>query len=145
MWLTGHIKAKPRLRKQVPSLFLIFNHTFTDDQKGDAMVSLGIDRILDMPPDHKMIWSDIPPDLPTIEEYLEPIQTWLKINARKDDFVLIQGDFGACYVMVNYAFRMGLIPIYSTTQREMKEEVLEDGSVRLTHHFQHRIFRRYEK
>ncbi len=127
------------------SLFLLFNHTVTDDQKSDAMSSLGVDRILDMPPDHKKIWSNIPPDSPAIEEYLEPVQTWLKMNCKKEDFVLIQGDFGACYIMVNYALRMGLIPIYSTTQREMGEEVLEDGSVRLTHHFLHRIFRRYGK
>jgi len=127
------------------SLFLIFNHTFTRVQRDDAIASLGVGRIVDMPPDYQKIWSDIPPDLPAIEAYLEPVQAWLKTKACENDFALIQGDFGACHIMVNYAFKIGLIPIYSTTQREMIEEFLEDGSTRLTHHFQHRIFRRYEK
>ncbi|MBW2609527.1 MAG: hypothetical protein JRC68_04180 [Deltaproteobacteria bacterium] len=127
------------------SLFLIFNHTFTKAQRANALHALGVERIMDMPPDHKKIWSNIPPDLPTIEAYLEPVQAWLKTKSEKNDFVLIQGDFGACYIMVNYAFKLGLIPIYSTTRRETKEELFQDGSVKLTHHFQHQIFRRYEK
>lgn len=126
------------------SLFLIFNHTFTDDQRADAFVSLGVGRIVDMPTDIKTTWRSIPPDLLTIEAYLEPVHGWLNANARKDDYALIQGDFGACFIMVNYAFKIGLIPVYSTTSRKMKEDLLEDGSIRLTHHFQHRIFRRYE-
>lgn len=126
------------------SLFLIFNHTFTDAQEQDAIVSLGIDWIVDMPEDYKKIWKSIPPNIAAIYDYLEPIQTWLKCNANKDDYVLIQGDFGACYIMVNFAFRIGLVPIYSTTSRNMKEVILKDGTVKLTHHFQHHIFRRYE-
>jgi hypothetical protein len=90
------------------ALFLIFNHTFTRVQRDDAVASLGVGRIVDMPPDYQKIWSDIPPDLPSIEEYLEPVQVWLKANARENDFVLIQGDFGACHIMMNYSFRIGL-------------------------------------
>lgn len=127
------------------TLFLIFNHTFTTIQKEDALISLGVDRIVDMPDDYKKIWRTIPPDLKSIDEYLEPVQAWLRLNSKRGDFVLIQGDFGACYIMVNYAFKIGLIPLYSTTERKFKEEVLKDGSVRLTHQFRHRIFRRYER
>jgi hypothetical protein len=126
------------------SLFLIFNHTFTDDQRADAVRSLGVSRTMNLPNDFKKIWRSISPDLETLHNYLEPVQEWLQHNADDKDFVLIQGDFGACYVMVNFAFRLGLIPIYSTTRREMGEEVLQDGSVKLTHRFQHRKFRRYE-
>jgi hypothetical protein len=127
-----------------PSLFLLFNHTFTDVQRADAMASLDVSLIADMPPELKTIWSHIPPDLPSIAGCLEPVQEWLKVNAFENDYVLIQGDFGACNIMANYAFRIGLIPIYSTTEREMIEEFKEDGTIKLTHHFRHRIFRRYE-
>ena len=127
------------------SLFLIFNHTFTNTQRTAALVSLGVSRILEMPPDHKAIWSSIPPDLPEISDYLEPVYTWLKTHSKMNDYALIQGDFGACYIMANYAFSMGLVPIYSTTIREMEEEIREDGSVELVHQFRHRIFRRYER
>ena len=61
----------------------------------------------------------------------------------RGDYALIQGDFGACYIMVNFAFEQGLIPIYSTTVREAIEEPKDDGSVKLVHQFNHQIFRRY--
>ena len=62
---------------------------------------------------------------------------------KKGDYILIQGDFGACFLMVQFAFEKGFIPIYSTTEREAVETHGEDGSVSLTHRFKHRIFRRY--
>ena len=129
----------------MPALFLIFNHKFTDAQRADALDSLGVTFIEEMPPPLKELWKDIPPDLESIEAYLEPIHTWLKVNAAAGDYVLIQGDFGACYITVNYAFRFGLIPIYSTTDRETAEEYQKDGTIKVTHHFRHRIFRRYEE
>lgn len=45
--------------------------------------------------------------------------------------------------MVNFAFEKGLIPIYSTTNREAVEEYGENGSVKMTHQFRHIIFRKY--
>jgi hypothetical protein len=57
--------------------------------------------------------------------------------------VLIQGDFGATFLMVNFAFEKGLIPIHSTTEREATEELQPDGSVRLSHRFLHKRFRKY--
>jgi probable selenium-dependent hydroxylase accessory protein YqeC len=42
--------------------------------------------------------------------------------------VLIQGDFGACYHVVERAFRLGLVPLYSTTRRIAVEQHLEAGS-----------------
>jgi len=124
-------------------LFLIFNHQITTIQQHDARRSLAVDRITDLPPDLKTMWRQIPPDLAGIDNYLEPIKRWLKKHSSKGDYVLIQGDFGACFIMVNFALEQGLIPFYSTTEREAVEEHGDDGSIRLTHHFKHRIFRRY--
>ncbi len=125
------------------TLFLIFNHQFTPAQDEDARSSLGVDRIVPLPPDMQRLWSAIPPELPQISDYLDPIRDWLLTNARPDDYVLIQGDFGACYLMALFAEEKGLVPIYSTTRREAMEEPQPDGSVRLTHRFEHQMFRRY--
>lgn len=38
---------------------------------------------------------------------------------------------------------MGLIPVCSTTRREAMEEHGDDGSVNMTHRFEHQRFRRY--
>ncbi len=122
---------------------MIFNHRITSLQGQDASQSLGVDRITDLPPDLKSMWQQIPPDLTGIGNYLKPIKEWLKGHTAKGDYVLIQGDFGACFMMVNFALEQGLIPVYSTTEREAVEEHGDDGSIKLTHRFKHRIFRRY--
>jgi hypothetical protein len=125
------------------SLFLIFNHDITPLQESDAYNSLGVQQIINMPPDLKELWRQIPPDLTEISNYLEPIKDWLAGHARKNDYVLIQGDFGACFIMVNVAFETGLIPVYSTTEREAVEEQQSDGAVKLVHKFKHQSFRKY--
>ncbi len=124
-------------------LFLIFNHRITSIQQDDARRSLAVDQITDLPPDLKAMWRQIPPDLTGIDSYLEPIKRWLKEHSNKGDYVLIQGDFGACFIMVNFALEKRLIPVYSTTEREAMEEHGDDGTIKLTHHFKHHVFRRY--
>ena len=83
--------------------------------------------------------------MPEIKDYLRPIEAWLSAKARAGDYALIQGDFGACYLMVNFALEHILVPVYSTTQREVLEEEQPNGAVKVIHHFQHEIFRRYER
>ena len=126
------------------TLFLLFNHELTDLQRRDAEESLGVRRVIDMPPSLKELWRNIPPELETLSDYLKPVKQWLEGEAGKGDYVLVQGDFGATYIMVNFSFRNGLIPIYSTTERKAIEQTLSDGSIQLQHFFRHRMFRRYE-
>ena len=125
------------------SLFLIFNHEITPVQESNARSSLGIEQIKCLPPDLKALWRQVPPDLTEIDNYLEPVKTWLARQSAESDFVLIQGDFGACYIMVQFAFEKGLVPVYSTTRREAVEEHCNNGSIKLVRQFKHQIFRKY--
>lgn len=125
------------------TLFLIFNHRITSLQEQDARLSLKVERIIDLPEELKPLWNQIPPDLEGVSDYLEPVKSWLAENAKPGDYVLIQGDFGACYIMVDFSFEKGLIPVYSTTAREAAEEQGGDGSVKLTHRFKHIRYRKY--
>jgi hypothetical protein len=127
-----------------PSLFFLFNHTPTEAQLGDAENTFGIKRFMTPPPEIGQFWRQIPPELDTIADYLTPVKDWLSDCARKGDFVLIQGDFGATYLMVRFALEAGLIPIYSTTERRAVEHHGADGRVHLSHTFYHCRFRRYE-
>ena len=126
-----------------PQLFLLFNHSITPLQEEDAHESLGVRRIVAPSDEIQRLWRHIPPDMEKIEGFLSPIRNWLLEHAESGDFILIQGDFGACFLMVRFAFKKGYVPIYSTTEREAFENHGEDGSITLTHRFQHRIFRRY--
>jgi hypothetical protein len=125
------------------TLFLLFNHQFTADQENDARSSLKVDGIVSLPPDLQQLWSAIPADLEGLQGYLAPLRTCLGEQAAPGDYVLIQGDFGSCWLMVNFSLERGLVPVYSTTERQAVEELQPDGSVKLVHHFRHRIFRRY--
>jgi hypothetical protein len=125
------------------TLFLIFNHQVTPDQEADAFRSMGIAKITPLPYELQERWRNIPPDLTSLVDYLEPLRVWLSDQTTAGDYVLIQGDFGACYLLVHFALNHGLIPVYSTTQREAEEEFLPGGTVRLIHHFEHQIFRKY--
>ena len=125
----------------MPRLFLLFNHVLTPEQEKDARDSIGIHAVI-TPPDHvRNIWRQVPPDLFGVSEYLEPVRQWLLSDASAGDHVLIQGDFGACFLMAGFALEHGLVPVYSTTRREATETKAPDGSVQLIHHFRHRQFR----
>lgn len=123
-------------------LFLLFSHTLTDDQKQDAKKSLHVDKFIPLPRDLQKLWSNIPESSTQIISYLMPLKNYLKINANKDDFVLIQGDFGGVYDMVNFCKSIDLIPMHSTTKREVKEKII-NNKVEKTSTFQHVIYRRY--
>ncbi|MBC2712032.1 MAG: hypothetical protein HGJ94_13925 [Desulfosarcina sp.] len=126
-----------------PKLFLLFNHQITVDQEADARKSLGVASMIEPPERIKDAWKRVPPNPPSIESCLEPVKSWLSEEAGPGDYLLVQGDFGATWLMVRFAFELGLIPVYSTTERLVKEERSSDGVVNATHTFRHRIFRQY--
>ncbi len=126
-------------------LLLLFNHNITPLQESHARRSLKVTRIVEPPEEIKNLWKGLPPDLPAIDGYLAPVRSWLSEQAAEGDFLLVQGDFGATYLMVCFALEKGLVPIYSTTERATRERLSEDGAVELSHVFRHRMFRLYGK
>ncbi|MEA1967980.1 MAG: CRISPR-associated protein Csx20 [Thermodesulfobacteriota bacterium] len=124
-------------------LFSVFNHILTTEQISDARHSLGVTEFVEMPDKLKQIWKQIPADSESISRYLDPLKKWILANAAKEDIILVQGDFGATYLMVEFAFKHGLIPVYSTTYRQAAESVQPDGRLKTEHIFKHQMFRKY--
>ena len=127
----------------MPKLFLLFSHTLTDEQTVDARQTLGVTEMIALPEHLQARWSDVPPNLDTIDDHLWPILDWLREHAQPGDYVLVQGDFGAVYLSVTFAFAMGLIPLYATTERQVVEIPQPDGSVQVQRSFRHVYFRKY--
>lgn len=127
----------------MPDLLLLFNHSITPAQREDAVQQLGIERIIDPPDDIRTIWSALPPGDEDLVPALESVVTWLDSTADPGDYVLVQGDFGACWLLVRHCLEQGYVPVYSTTERYAAEKHLDDGTVRLVHHFSHVRFRKY--
>jgi hypothetical protein len=125
------------------NLFLLFNHQITAEQRRDAETTLLVGAIIEPPQELRHLWKNIPPDKEWISSCLAPIQDWLCQKSRKGDYLLVQGDFGATYLMVRFGLEIGTIPIYSTTERQAVEQHGPDGRVDLLHTFKHCRFRRY--
>jgi len=123
-------------------MFLLFSHNLTSSQKEDAKKSLGVEKFVSLPENLQKHWSNIPPNLEELKEYLKPLKEFLKDNANSGDIVLIQGDFGGCYEMVDFAKENALIAVHSTTIRDVVEKTV-NGKVEKFSRFEHVIFRKY--
>ena len=124
-------------------MFLLFSHNLTQIQIDDAKNNLDIEKFVSLSQDLQELWSNIPSDLIFIKEYLLPFSNFLKKNSNFGDVVLIQGDFGAVYQMVNFANDLGLKAVYATTTRVIEEIVIDEKTVKKSI-FEHRRFREYE-
>jgi len=125
-------------------VFLLFSHQLTPQQIEELENSFMVDKIVYLPKKLQDVWSNIPPELPAIKDYLQDIFLWLKGNSNPGDLVLVQGEFGAVFQVVNFCFKAGLVPIYATTKREVAEEILDDGTVQVSRKFSHVRFREFE-
>ena len=126
----------------MPTLILLFSHTLTEAQRADAFSTLNVTACRSLPEDLQARWSDIPPDVDEIAEYLRPVEEWLRAEAEPGDLVLVQGDFGAVYRFVTLALTLRLIPVYATTARQVIETPQPDGTIQVQRTFCHVRFRR---
>lgn len=123
-------------------MFLLFSHTLTPIQKSSAKKILEITEFVSLPKELQAIWSNIPPDVEDLQAYLKPIKDYLKDSVNSNDIILIQGDFGAGYSMINYVKTLGLQAYYATTKRNVEEKEI-DGKILKRSIFEHVMFREY--
>ncbi len=127
----------------MPTLFLLFSHTLTEEQHNDAKAQWAVDSFVTLPQELQAAFSNVPADITNLNQYAKPFNKWLKNNAKPHDLVLIQGDFGLTYKMVRFCKKNNLIAIYATTERQSIEVKQPDGSVVTQRVFRHKMFRRY--
>ena len=127
------------------TLHLLFNHSLTSEQEQEARGRFGVDQINPPPAEILRLWRALPPGADTLRPILEPVFSWLAAAVRPSDLILVQGEPGACLLVVEEARHQGIIPIYATTSRRAKEQRFDDGFIRLTHMVQHVRFREYGK
>ena len=118
-------------------LVLLFSHQLTEKQELDVKDNLKCDEILYMPKDLKEHWQDL-----GIERKLEKFKNFLNEVTIIGDYVLVQGEWGATYEMVNFCKKQNLIPIYSSTKREV-EEIKNGEAITKISRFVHRGFIKY--
>ncbi|WP_418186832.1 CRISPR-associated protein Csx20 [Aliarcobacter lanthieri] len=124
-------------------MFLLFSHKLTQTQKDNAIKSFGVKEFIYLPKNLQELFSNIPSDIYSLKEYLTPIKGFLKEYSKKDDVVIIQGDFGATFILVNFAKSLELKVVYATTKRVI-QEFYEDDKIVKKSIFEHERFREYE-
>lgn len=127
-----------------PRLLILLNHTLTPAQWHDAQTSLGVEEFIQPPELVQGLWRKISPDLPTLHQYLYPVFQYIQKEGTPGDFILVQGDFGAVFMVVQFSIYLGLVPVYSTTERVVEETLIDPEHVNLQRVFKHCLFRRYE-
>ncbi len=123
-------------------MILLFSHSLSDAQKADARENYGIDIFIPLREDMQKLWSSIPAQSEDISNHIQPIKAFVEEVSREGDVVLIQGDFGATYALVNYCQSLELVTLYATTKRNVVEKSI-DGKMVKTSVFEHVRFREY--
>jgi hypothetical protein len=87
-------------------------------------------------------WSQIPTTENLDKSVLDSVTAWLA-DAEENDVLIIQGEFGSTFAIVDFALKKDLIPVHAVTQRIATES--RDGEkVSRSYVFEHICFRRYK-
>jgi hypothetical protein len=122
-------------------MILFFSHELTPEQINEAEQELGVEKFVELPQELQRKWSQIEPYKDTVE--MKSFFDFLSAKAEKEDYVLIQGDYGATYSLVRFAQDKNFIPIYATAVRGENVEINNLNGNRSVQ-FKHCRFRRYE-
>ena len=120
-------------------MFVLISHVLTQEQKSQALKVFGIEDIINIADD---AWSNISPSDENILYVLNKYKKELMLEAESGDILLVQGDFGATYNMINFAKNIGIKTIYATTKRIVQELAI-DGKLVTRREFKHEKFREY--
>ncbi len=124
-------------------LYLLFNHTLTPYQVRDAEIYWDITEFVVLPEALQALWGNIPPDKDlNLVMHLKPIVDYFR-KMKYKGYVLVQGDFGGVFYLVNQLQSMGYTPLYATTKRKVVEEKLPDNTIVSKRIFKHVCFRKY--
>ena len=125
-------------------MFLFFSHRLTHEQIDDARKNLGVKEFVYLPKDLQERFSNVPTEVDDIKRYSIPFFKFLEKNAKRNEIVLVQGDFGVVYWIVEFCKNNSLRAVYSTTKRVSKEKEI-DGKIVKISEFKHVKYRFYFK
>ena len=118
-------------------IILLFSHTLTEPQVKELKEKWNCDEIIYMPDELKNNWMNVVDDVD-----INQFKKFLLDNLQKDDYVLIQGEWGLTYNMINFAKENNFIPLYASTMRKVTE-YKEGDKVIKNSVFSHTTFKKY--
>jgi len=126
------------------NLYVFLSHFLTEEQKNDAIKNLGVTNFVSLPSPLQKKWGNIESDR-ELKKKLKPFIDYIVDNVTRDDYLLIQGEAGISFALVDWCLANGYQPIYSYTKRVVIEKEIEKNKVEKKSVFKHIKFIFYER
>ena len=122
--------------------FCLLNHELTQNQILELKNRFNVENIIYPPEELSRKWSQIPAEKELDKTTIGNVTNWFTA-ANKGDLLIVQGEFGATFMIVDYALKNELVPLHAVTKRVAVEH--RDGEVVSRQYvFEHVCFRKYE-
>ena len=122
--------------------YCLLNHELTENQIKELAEKYDCSKIIYPDENLTSAWSQIPTTVKPNKMIITKVTDWLK-SAVEFDVLIIQGEYGSTFTLVDYALKNRLIPLYAVTKRTV-EETRVGETVTRNAIFQHVCFREYE-
>lgn len=126
-------------RQKMKTMYILMSHKISKYQIEDAMLNWNVTRFITLP---TKIWSQIPAERDNIESCLLHLKAQLRDEAKIGDMLLIQGDYGATFNMVQFSNEIGILSVYATSRR-ISREIIVGETITTIREFKHVKFRKY--
>lgn len=117
--------------------FIFFSHKLTEKQIDELTTKWQCEKIISLPENLQTAWSNVNADAD-----IRIFADFLKENSSEGDILLIQGEWGTTFNLINYAKDNNLVPIYAFSVRNSIEKK-EGEAIIKTSVFEHLEFKRY--
>jgi len=125
--------------------FVVLNHTITEKQQKDLREKLGVEKIIFPSENLKKELKEIDPKIWICTEILEKLKSEILSSLKEGDYLWVQTEYGLTCYLVQFAFKNGFKPIYSTTKRIFKEYKLDEERIQREYLFGHVSFMPYRR
>ena len=123
-------------------VFCLLNHELTQNQILELKDKFGVEKIEYPSEQLSKSWSQIPAVEEIDMSIITAIVNWLS-SANQNDILIVQGEFGSTFMLVDYALKKNLVPIYAVTTR-ISKDVRVGEQVQKVNVFEHVCFRKYK-
>lgn len=125
-------------------MVVLMNHEMSEEQTGVAVNELKVDCFITMPPFIAAIWGNVDPEADFDKLEVEKVVKWLGETTVRRDYVLVQGDYGLTFAVVDWCLVNGRKAVYATTRRVAKESCNEGVTI-VQREFRFVKYRKYER
>ena len=122
--------------------FCLLNHELTQNQVLELQEKYKAESIVYPPEQLCKKWSQIAATKELDKSLICDVIEWLA-GAKSGDSLIVQGEFGTTFMIVDYALKKNLVPLHAVTKRVAKEQ--RNGEIVSRQYiFEHVCFRKYE-